>query len=166
MKSGTDDSWNFQDCKKFYAEYLQIDVLPKPIASIKWIRDKLSHLDKLRTVEGKQQLKTQLDELGLNTPPTPDEQAMDLYHDDWSRSYGRDLAFTPVQTWRVLQLLRGQVNALAPEFHEFSWPRQSNRTTKQLLDLIQGKAVNPRVSNKKRGDSGYLKIPTPAAPAS
>lgn len=161
VRFGTDDSWNFQHCRQFYNDYLQVDVLPTPIAKIKWIRDKLSHLKEIRTPEGKEQLAAHLQELGLNVKQTSEEEELDLYHDDWTSVLGVRLTFTPLQTWRVLQLLREHTNALAREFHDYSWPSQTGRMTPQLVDLMNGQAVNPRKSNKSPGDSVYLKIPQP-----
>lgn len=161
VKFDTDGSWNFNECTRFYGDYLGYEVLPATISSIKWIRDKLSHLEQLRTQEGRQQLRDHLQDLGLDTPPTPDEEALDLFHDSWAPSFGPELTFSPVQTWRVLELLRAHVNTLAEPFQEFARPRQTGRTTRPLINLANGIAVNPRVNSSNRGDTAYLKVPSP-----
>lgn len=160
VQHDTDESWNFQICRKFYSEYLGIEILPQPIVNIKWIRDKLSHLEDIRTPEGEKMLSDHLKKLGLDGPPTPEEAAMELYHDDWTSIFGIRLTFTPVQTWRILDVLRGHVNALAPQFLTLYWP-QDGSVPRQLINLRSGQAVNPRKSNNKPGDSSFLRIPEP-----
>ncbi|WP_416430393.1 hypothetical protein [Paenarthrobacter nicotinovorans] len=158
VRFGTDDSWNFGHCKQFYRDYLGVDVLPEPIENLKWIRDKLSHLQELRTASGKQLLATHMDTLGLSANLAEDEQELNLYHDDWTSILGVRLTFTPLQTWRVLQLLRNHINTLAIQFHRYSWPR-NGQTTEALCNLSNGIAVNPRRSSSRLGDSIYLVIP-------
>lgn len=160
VKFDTDGSWNFNQCTRFYKDYVGCRVLPETISGVKWIRDKLSHLEQLRTQAGRALLLAHLRDLDLATPPTPEEQTLDLFHDAWAPTFGSELAFTPVQTWRVLQLLRTHVNDLAEPFQEFSRPRETGRTTPALLNLANGIAVNPRINNSTPGDTAFLKVPT------
>jgi hypothetical protein len=161
VKYDTDGSWNFNEATRFYRDYLDYEVLPAEISGVKWIRDKLSHLDQLRTQEGKQQLRDHLHVLRLDRAPTPEEKALDLFHDRWAPSFGPELTFSPVQTWRVLELLRAHVNRLAEPFQEFTRPRQTGRSAQPLINLANGIAVNPRISSSIRGDSAYLRVPSP-----
>ena len=158
----TDNSWNFNDCARFYKDYLSVEVLPRNISNIKWIRDKLSHLEDIRTPTGIAQLESHMSDLALDISPTEEEIELGLYHDDWTPYMGTRLNFTPVQTWRVLQILRSHTNQLAKTFHTFCWPGPSEQTTQELWSLMHGIAVNPRLSSKKPGDSRYLVIPTPS----
>lgn len=150
----SDSSWNFNDCTYFYQAYIGLEVLPSRIAAIKWIRDKLSHLEELRTPQGEQILASRTAELGLNSEPSDAERALGLHHDDWTSMFERQLTFTPLQTWRLLQLLRGHVNNIAKGLILFR-----TRTNQQLLDLSNGTAINPRSNAKKKGDTRFLIVP-------
>lgn len=150
----TEKTWLLDQCDDFYRRYLGFPIKRDEIAHIQWIRNKMSHLrDTLRTPEGKAEFKERLNALGISGDPTGDEIQFGLPHYD----YGRDLAFgpsltlSPLEAWRVLNLLRENIEELTLVLHMIQYGR---RTTEALYNLSEGTAVNER-------DRRLLIVPEP-----
>lgn len=159
LKYGTEDTWNFPTCVQFYNDYLGLEVVPAKLEAAKWIRNKLTHLADLNSPSGAAELVAHRQELGLDVEPTKDEEALGLFHEDSRWLFGERLRFTPLQTWRILDVIREQANIIGEAVHGYVWDK--SKSTLALDNLAGGILVNPRENTRKRGDAAYLYVPVP-----
>lgn len=134
----TDDSWRWPDCVLFYRHYLGIEVASPEIEAIRWMRNKLAHLHgSLRTRQGKVQFEQHLDALALNAPSSAEESEMGLV--DQRPHFPRGIYLTPVQTWRVLNLVANQVEATTGA----AFPFTAGRTSTSHLEAVRSRSPVP-----------------------
>lgn len=150
----TEKTWLLDQCDDFYTSYLGFPIKRDEIEHIQWIRNKMSHLrDSLRTPEGKVEFEGRIKALGISGDPTADEFQLSLPHYD----YGRDLAFgpslmlSPLEAWRILNLLRRNIEDLTQILHKIQYGRH---TTEPLYNLSKGTAAKER-------DKKFLIVPEP-----
>lgn len=131
--AGTDDSWRWPDCVLFYRHYLGVEVESPEIEAIRWMRNKLAHLrGSLRTQEGKVRFEHHLSDFGLNAPSSVEEAEMGLV--DQRPYFPRGIYLTPVQTWRVLNLVANQVKTTAKASFPFTLGRESTKYLEGVRD--------------------------------
>lgn len=159
LSHGTEDTWDFPTCVRFYRDYLGLEVLPPKLEAAKWIRNKLTHLADLNSSEGKAELATHKLTLGLDEDPSAVEKALGLFHEDTSWFFKERLRFTPLQTWRILDAIREQANVIGAAVHGYVWADATS--TQALDDLARGVLVRPRRNTRQRGDEAYLVVPMP-----
>lgn len=159
LNHGTEDTWNFPTCVQFYTDYLGLEVLPTKLEAAKWIRNKLTHLADLNSAAGTAELVAHKQILGLDSEPTNVEKALGLFHEDSRWLFGERLRFTPLQTWRILDVIREQANVIGEAVHGYVWDK--NKSTPALDNLAGGVLVRPRVNARKRGDAAYLDVSVP-----
>lgn len=141
----TEKTWLLDQCHDFYNRYLGGYRIKRPeIENIQWIRNKMSHLrDSLRTQEGKAEFEEKLEAIRISGKPSDTEIELGLSHYE----YGRDLAFaksltlSPLEAWRILDILRAHIEELTVILHKIQYGR---RTTQALYDLSNGTPVNER----------------------
>ena len=140
----TEKTWLLEQCDDFYQQYLGFQIKRPEIVNIQWIRNKMSHLrDSLRTLEGRAEAKERIGALDISGGPTDAETELGLPHYE----YGRDLAFarpltlSPLEAWRILDILRGHIEELTVILHRIQY---GTRTTLPLYKLSQGTPVNER----------------------
>lgn len=140
----TEKTWFLEDCDDFYQRYLGFQIKRPEIKHIQWIRNKMTHLrDSLRTAEGQAEAEERIDALKISGGPTDAENELGLTHYE----YGRDLAFarpltlSPLEAWRILDLLRGHIEELTVILHRIQY---GTRTTAPLYNLSKGIPVNQR----------------------
>ncbi|RJU00838.1 hypothetical protein D6T65_10275 [Arthrobacter frigidicola] len=141
VKLSTEDSWSMSECKKFYLDYLGLSVIPEELTDLQWIRNKLTHLrDELRTKEGKDDFKTKLSRLGVEGDRRPDEEDLPLPHFEYGREleFAKSLALSPLEAWRILNLVRAHVEDLMSVLHVV---QNGRGTTQMLVALSAGRPV-------------------------
>lgn len=140
----TEDSWRPHECKDFFEDYLEITVFTENIEDIRWIRNKLSHLrDELRTEEGKADFNERLGRLDVLGPVRPEEEGLDLSHFEYGRalSFSKSLVLSPLEAWRILNIMREHIEHLALLFHSIEWGHVS---TGALQTLSEGAPARTR----------------------
>jgi hypothetical protein len=148
----TEDSWRMSDCRWFCEAYLGFDLMTDELDAIQWIRNKLSHLrNELRTEGGREEFATKLSMLGVSHDQTSDEENLQLSHFEYGRdlTFAKSLVMSPLEAWRMLDLLRLHVDALAHVFYRF---RYDPVTTEALSALGDG------IPARKR-DEKFLFVP-------
>lgn len=159
---GSEQSWNTNVCAQFYREYLELEVLTDGLEAAKWIRDKLTHLEDIKSRGGKEFLESKRQILGLNDEVSAEEEALGLFHQNTSLGFGKTLRFSPLETWRILNAIRNQANIIGRAVHGFVW--EKSQSTPALNNLKKGILVHERKSAKKPGDTAFLRL-TPVNPA-
>lgn len=152
----TEKTWLLDQCDDFYTRYLGFPIKHGEIGDIQWIRNKMSHLrDSLRTQEGKAEFEGRIKALDISDNPTDDEAQLGLPHYDYGRelAFGPTLMLSPLEAWRVLNLLRKNMEDLTQVLHKIQY---GNSTTEPLYNLSKGVPVNER-------DRRLLIIPEPKA---
>lgn len=150
----TEKTWLLDQCDDFYVRYLGFPIKQGEIEDIQWIRNKMSHLrDSLRTEEGKAEFEAKIKTLDISGDPTEDEDDLDLPHHEYGRelTFGPSLILSPLEAWRVLNLLRKSIEELTVILHKIQY---GNRTTTPLHNLSQGTPANEK-------DRRLLIIPVP-----
>lgn len=135
-KFGTDDTWPNDFCDYFYQEYLGCETNTAEIQAAKWVRNKLTHLDNVDSTEGREKLKKHKTTLGLDEPIDDDERTLGLFHEENDWLFGPRLRFTPLQTWRILNLLREHTNTVGKLIYSFVWERKA--PTSGLVGIATG----------------------------
>lgn len=153
---GTEQSWNTKVCAQFYREYLGLDVLPDELEAAKWIRDMLTHLEDVKSADGKKALEEKRQLLGLSGEVSAEEVKLGLFHKNMNNEFGQNLRFSPLETWRILDAIRNQANVIGKSIHGFVW--EKNCTTQALDNLLKGILVNKRISSKRQGDTAFLSV--------
>jgi hypothetical protein len=145
-KVASEESWRWEDCELFYRHYIDIEVLPRNIETIVWIRNKLAHLrDELRTEKGLKEFKASLAGLGIDGPPTAEE--LDLGLAEHLRFASRGVFLTQLQTKRILDLLHEQIQLVALAAFEFDY---RGRTNDYINALSQKAPIEiPKFSTKR-----------------
>lgn len=134
----TDDSWRWDSCVLFYRHYLGVEVEPPEIEAIRWMRNKLAHLHgSLRTREGKARFEQYLSTFELDASSSAEEIEMGLV--DQRPHFPRGIYLTPVQTWRVVNLVADQVEATARAVFPFT---SQNKSTEHL-DALRDRSPIP-----------------------
>ncbi|MHA7306749.1 hypothetical protein ACX80E_16150 [Arthrobacter sp. TMN-49] len=154
LKLATEDSWRANECEDFYKAYLDVDIKHEDIDAIRWIRNKLSHLrDSLRTPAGKAEFEEKIQSLGIGGDPKEDEKELGLPHYDYGRelAFGSSLSLTPLEAWRILDLLRMHIERLTQSLHKLQYGRVA---TQALAELSEGRVV-------KEKDRKILRVPNP-----
>lgn len=147
-----EDSWRMHDCRWFFEAYLDVKLMTQELEDLQWIRNKLAHLrDELRTVEGRQEFARILARLGVSHPETEEEKDLELSHFEYGREleFAKSLVLSPLEAWRIMDLVRVHVDELARLFHRF---RYGPVTTEALCALEAGTPV-------KSSDRRFLLIP-------
>lgn len=157
-------SWNWEDCARFFESFFTVDITPPEVESIRWIRNKLTHLnDTLRTPEDEIALEGHRATLGLDTPETDLEKPFGLYRFRYEPLAGLpNLQLTPLDAWRILEVLRSMINQLAPHFGR----AERRQVTTEALDLLEKDGVvpsacksiqrTPEPSEQEKTDLDYL----------
>lgn len=151
----TEKTWLLDQCHDFYNSYLGFRIKRPEIENIHWIRNKMTHLrDALRTTEGEAEAKERIDALEISGEPTDVEKHMGLPHYEYGRdlAFARSLTLSPLEAWRILDILRAHIEELTVILHKIQY---GTRTTQALYDLSNGTPVNER-------DKKLLIIPEPA----
>lgn len=154
-KLSTEGTWLLQQCNDFYRDYLGVTITTSEIDDIQWIRNKLSHLrNSFRTVEGKGEFAQKVAALGIRGAETKDEEWWGLpnqEHDGSSLMTG-SLVLTPLESWRILDIIRKKIEALTLVFHGIQY---GSNTTPALNDLRAGRTV------QRKRDEKLLSVPVP-----
>lgn len=152
-KLSSEDSWRFDECRDFYKNYLHLEIEPLEVSHIHWIRNKLSHLrDSFRTDAGEAEFADRLAALGITGDETDDERGLMLSHHEYGRelAYSDSLTLSPLEAWRILDILRSHVESLTLALHALQYgPYQ----TEVLASLRRGKPFRAR-------DRKILQIPS------
>jgi hypothetical protein len=154
LKLSTEDSWKMHECHDFFETYLGIDIDSSEVGDIQWIRNKLSHLrDSLRTDAGKAEFAEKIHALGIDGDATRAEKDLNLPHYDYGRNlaFGNSLTLSPLEAWRILNILRKNIEHLTKFLYQLQYGRY---TTEALDDLSNGKVARER-------DRKILLVPTP-----
>ncbi|MEV8183284.1 hypothetical protein [Specibacter sp. NPDC078692] len=154
LKQATEDSWRANECEDFYKAYLGVDIKHEDIDDIRWIRNKLSHLrDSLRTTAGKSEFEEKIQSLGIGADATESEKELGLPHYDYGRdlALGSSLSLTPLEAWRILDILRMHIERLTQFLNKLQYGRY---TTQALADLSEGWVL-------KEKDRKILRVPNP-----
>ena len=149
----TEDSWRMGDCRYFFDAYLGLEVMPQELDDIQWIRNKLSHLrDGFRTEDGRNEFAAKLNRLGVSHPETPEEEDLHLSHFAYGRglAFAKSLVLSPLEAWRIMDLVRGRIDILARDLFRFRYERA---TTEALIKLSGGTPMRPV-------DRKFLLVPT------
>jgi hypothetical protein len=152
----TEKTWLLEQCDDFYKRYLGFPIKRDEIEHVQWIRNKMSHLrDSLRTPEGKAEFAGKIEALDISGDPGDEESDLGLPHHEYGRelAFGPTLTLSPLEAWRVLNLLRKHVEELTLILHKIQYGRY---TTKPLHNLSEGTPVNER-------DRKLLIVPDPKA---
>lgn len=147
-----EDSWRMSDCRWFFKAYLGFELVTEELGNIQWIRNKLAHLrDELRTVEGRQEFATKLSRLCVSHSETSDEKDLQLSHFEYGRelAFAKSLVLSPLEVWRMLDLIRLHIDHLAQVLYRF---RYGSVSTEALRALSNGAPV-------KSGDRKFLLVP-------
>ncbi|MCO4263732.1 hypothetical protein NG697_12500 [Pseudarthrobacter sp. MDT3-26] len=154
-KLSTEGTWLLHQCNSFYEDYVGVTITTPEIENIQWIRNKLSHLrNSFRTVEGKNEFADKVTALGIRGIESSDEEGWGLPnqdHDANSLMTG-SLVLSPLESWRILDILRKNVEALTLVLHGIQY---GSKTTPALDDLRAGKTV------EKKRDEKLLSVPVP-----
>lgn len=133
----TEDSWSWAECRAFYLAYLNVDVRPPTIDNIICMRNKMAHLrDELRTQAGVAEFERRLSQLAISGPATSEETALGLYHIYADKARG--VQISQLETYRVLGLVRSQVDGLTRHLHSIIY---GGATTPQLEALRSGAPI-------------------------
>lgn len=153
-KLSTEGTWKLEQCNQFYEDYLGVTITTPEIEHIQWIRNKLSHLrNSFRTAEGKNDFTDKIAALGIRGEATEDEEWWGLpnqEHDASSLMTG-SLVLTPLESWRILDIIRRNVEALTLVLHGIQY---GANTTSALENLRAGNTVRNR-------DDKLLSVPVP-----
>lgn len=134
-KLQTEESWTWTECRAFYQSYLGCDIKPPLIENIIWMRNKMTHLrDELRTADGLADFEQRLQGLRISDPATPEEAALGLTNSPPYMQHGVEIS--QLQTYRMLDILRAQVNNLT--LHLF--PFIHGMTSNAYLDALRSGA--------------------------
>ena len=153
-KLSTEGTWLLQQCNDFYTGYLSVTITTSEIDDIQWIRNKLSHLrNSFRTVEGKGEFADKVAALGIRGAETKDEEWLGLPNQEHDAAWlmTGSLVLTPLESWRILDIIRKKVETLTLVLHGFQY---GSNTTLPLEDLRAGKTVQNR-------DERLLSVPVP-----
>ena len=156
LNYGSEQSWNTNVCAQFYREYLGLDVLPDELDAAKWIRDMLTHLEDVKSGRGKELLEEKRRLLGLNDEVSAEEEKIGLFHQNVTIRFGQTLRFSPLETWRILGVIRKQANIIGKAVHGFVWDK--DYSTQALDNLKKGILVNERISSRRQGDTSFLQL--------
>lgn len=140
----SEKTWLLDQCDDFYANYLGFRIKRPEIENIQWIRNKMSHLrDSLRTPEGKADFEEKIEALGISGKPSDAENELGLSHYEYGRdlAFARSLTLSPLEAWRILNILRSNIEQLTVIFHKIQYGR---RTSQALKNLSKGTPVNER----------------------
>lgn len=118
---GTEKTWKTPDREKFFRDVFGLPITNSQMDAFLWIRNKLTHIEDITSSSGKATLQRHMSTLNLGADLSDTEKRMGLYHDDSSWSLGKQLRFTPLHTWRMLDALRYHVNALSVELNQLEW---------------------------------------------
>ncbi|MGO4856253.1 hypothetical protein [Arthrobacter sp. 2MCAF14] len=153
-KLSTEGTWRLEECNQFYEDYLGVTITTPAIKNAQWIRNKLSHLrNSFRTAEGKNDFAEKIAALGIRGKEQMGEDELGLpnqEHDASSLMTG-SLVLTPLESWRILDLIRRNVEELTIVLHSIQY---GVNTTPALENLRVGKTV-------RNSDDKLLSIPVP-----
>jgi hypothetical protein len=153
-KLSTEGTWLLEQCNQFYEDYLGVTITTPAIQNVQWIRNKLSHLrNSFRTAEGKNDFAERIAALGIRGKETEYESVWGLPNEDHDASslMTGSLVLTPLESWRILDLIRRNVEELTLVLHGIQY---GSNTTPALENLRAGKTVRNR-------DDKLLSIPVP-----
>lgn len=151
-KLSTEATWLLVQCNTFYEDYVGRTITTPEIENVQWIRIKLSHLrNSFRTPEGENDFADKIAALGIRGEESEGGRERDLPNrtpDAGSLMTG-SLVLTPLESWRILNILRRNVEELTLVLHGIQY---GSNTTSPLEELLQGRTVRNR-------DDKFLSIP-------
>jgi hypothetical protein len=151
----TEGTWLLRDCNGFYKDYLDVTITTPEIENVQWIRNKLSHLrNSFRTTEGKSDFAEKIADLRIRGEATKEEKEWGLPNQehDTSSLMTESLVLTPLEAWRILDIIRTNVEELTLVLHGIQY---GSNTTSALENLRAGKTV------LKKRDDRLLSVPVP-----
>lgn len=152
-KLSTEGTWLLRECNDFYEDYVGTTITTVEIENIQWIRNKLSHLrNSFRTTEGKNEFAEKIADLGIRGKETNEEKQWGLPNHQYEPSplMTASLILTPLEAWRILDIIRRSVEELTVVLHDIQY---GSKTTAALEDLRAGKVV------LKKRDDKLLSVP-------
>ena len=140
-KKAENKSWHWDDCVRFFDSFFGAGIASPEIESIRWIRNKLTHLhDTLRTQDDERALMSHRSTLGLDEPETGAEKPFGLYRFMYAPLAGMpNLQLTPLDAWRIMATLRSFVHMLAPHLGRV----ERRQKTTPSLDLLENSGQTP-----------------------
>lgn len=120
---GTEKTWQSDQREDFFNDVFDLPITNSQMEAFLWIRNKLTHIEDVTSSDGKVMLQSHMSTLNLDAPVSDAEKSMGLYHDDGSWSFRKQLRFTPLHTWRMLDALRQHVNTLSSALLRLEWER-------------------------------------------
>lgn len=150
----TEGTWLLKQCNTFYEDYVGHTITTPEIENVQWIRNKLSHLrNSFRTTEGKNDFADKVAALGIRGEASQGESEWGLPNQapGTSALMTGSLVLTPLESWRILDIIRRTVEELTLVLHGIQY---GSNTTSALEGLRAGDTVRSK-------DSKLISVPVP-----